>query len=54
MRSTALAQLAEIRDNFIWDDHHNRWAKNNGGPIVTEDKIYDVILSFQRVHRNVR
>lgn len=51
---TALAQLAVIRDNFMWDDHRSRWTKKNGGTIVTEGKIYDVILSFQRVYRNVR
>lgn len=51
---TALAQLAIIRDRFTWDDVQSRWTLNDGRRIVTEDEIYDIILSFQRQYRNTR
>lgn len=51
---TSLAQLAIIRNVFTWDDVQSRWIGKDGGRIVTEDEIYDVILSFQRGHPNTR
>lgn len=45
---TSKKQLATIRDYFRWDNRQQRWKSRYGGRIVTEDEIYDVILSFQR------
>ena len=37
-----------IHDNFEWDNDSNRWRFGSNGIIVTEDQIYDMILSYQR------
>lgn len=45
-------QHAYIRENYRWDDSKSLWTMKNGGQIVTEQNIYDAILSHQRVTEN--
>lgn len=49
---TKQTQLTLIRDCYMWDESTNRWTLKNGGLLVTENEIYDVILSYQRVVKN--
>lgn len=45
-------QRAVIQEHYRWDDAERRWTMKNGGRIVTEEELYDVILSHQRVIEN--
>lgn len=47
-------QVIHIKQNFKWDEDQGKWTRNDGAQIVTEDEIYGVILSFQRVYPNSR
>lgn len=47
-------QVTHIKQNFKWDEGQGNWIRNDGAQIVTEDEIYQVILSFQRVYPNSR
>jgi hypothetical protein len=45
-------QHAYIQEHYRWHASKRRWTMKNGGQLVTEQKIYDAILSHQRVIEN--
>ncbi|CAF9939279.1 MAG: hypothetical protein HETSPECPRED_001539 [Heterodermia speciosa] len=45
---TSQARTKYIVENFEWDKDRHRWTFR-GNTIVTEDRIYAVILSYQRI-----
>jgi len=45
-------QRAFTKEHYRWDDSERRWTTKSGGQLITEQEVYNTILSHQRVIGN--